>query len=196
MHLSFVDLSWNVPKTTDTGEQSLSILNASFLRLYAVFSTQHQPMKYEMDFPLLKWKSQLYSIRRNWLNWLNRILWHLWYRQSTQAAKHIQGEPKLSDYFVFNITTQWIVIHRSIKDDKIANFINMLTVHTIFTKALLWPRPFPHGTRFWTCSIQCDVLPRLSLAHMFLWISTEFQNGDHFDRKEHSSGFSTLARSL
>ena len=88
---------------------------------------------------------------------------------------YIQGEPKLSDYFVFNITTQWIVIQRSIKDDKIAKFmeIYMLTVHIIFTKALLCPRPFPHGTHFWTYSIQCDVLPRPSLAHMLLWISTD-----------------------
>ena len=87
----------------------------------------------------------------------------------------LQGEPKLSDCFVFNIITQWIVIHRSIKDDKIAKFmeIYMLAVHTIFTKALLCPRPFPHGTHFWTCSIQCDVLPRPSLGHMFLWISTD-----------------------
>ena len=49
----------------------------------------------------------------------------------------------------------------------------LLTVHTIFKKALHCSRPFPHGTHFWTCSIQCDVLPRPSLAHMFLWISTD-----------------------
>ena len=50
----------------------------------------------------------------------------------------------------------------------------LITVHTTSTKALICPRPFPQGTHLGkTCSIECDVLPRPSLAHMFLWISTD-----------------------
>ena len=72
------------------------------------------------------------------------------HRRGVRSATYIQGEPKLSDYFVFSITMRWIVIRRSIKDDKIATFmeIYLITVHTTSTKALLCPRPFPHETHF------------------------------------------------